>query len=154
MDPLADLKDIHIPPSVDYWHLAMGWYLIVSLCFVGFLVIIWNLYNRWDSVNPTQDVLKRLEHLRKAYEYEEDPVAIAIELSQLLRRVAMMAFPHQGIENLRNEIWLDFLERTGNIQSFTQGVGRALISAPYHSQTKNSVEALFNLATTWVKQVS
>ncbi len=154
MDPLVDLKDIHLPPPVDYWHLSFGWYLMVFGCFVGCLILLRNIYHRRNAVDPKQEVLQRLAHLRKAYEYEEDPIAIAIELSQLLRRVAMIVFPHQGIENLKNENWLAFLDRTGNTLSFSQGVGRALVSAPYQSLSRNKVDALFNLATMWLKQVS
>lgn len=143
MDPLSELKDIYIPPAVDHYQLANGGYLVFSLFIISFLILFWRLYLLKDFIVAQQTALKRIQHLRKAFDIEEDSIAITIEISQFLRRIAIKAFPHHDVVNLNGEAWLAFLDQTANTQEFSQGVGKRL--------DKNKVEKLFDLATYWVK---
>lgn len=48
MDPLADLKDIHLPDPVSMWPLALGWWLLLALALVVVLLLVW-AYRRYQS---------------------------------------------------------------------------------------------------------
>jgi hypothetical protein len=34
-DPLAQLRDIHLPEAVSWWPLAIGWWLVAIVCILG-----------------------------------------------------------------------------------------------------------------------
>lgn len=143
MDALAELKDIYLPPPTDVWSLVIGRHLITSVCVFVLILFIWNFYKRINAVQTRQKNLEQLRHLRKAFEIEEDPTAISIEISQLLRRIATMAYPQLDVISLNGQAWLAFLDQTAKTQQFSQSVGKPL--------TKNKVEELFDLADKWVR---
>lgn len=151
MDPLAQLKDIHLPQPVSDWPMAMGWIVLFSAVFLSLVIYFWLTLKRWRLIKARRYVLNRLGQLKSEYAHEEDAVAIAIELSQLLRRAALSAFPRKDVAGLKSHAWLAFLDQTGNTTAFTQGPGRALQFAPYQSQTTYEVNALFLAVHRWVK---
>jgi len=150
MNPLAQLRDIHVPQAISWWPLAVGWYMLI---FLSLLVIvgltIWS-YNYWRMNRPRREVLEKLGKLKQQYAREEDRVAIAVEISTLLRRATLAMFPRSEVANLQSEAWLQFLDNTGNTKAFTQGAGRILITAPYQSQAKFAADELFAVIDDWI----
>ena len=151
MDPLAQLKDIHLPPPVGNGPWAIGWIFLFSFCLFALIFLVWRIIRRWEFIKARRYLLGRLQQLKIEYDHEEDPVAIAIELSQLLRRAALCVFPRKDVAGLKSDAWLAFLDYTGKTSAFTQGPGRALLSAPYQSNASYDVDKLFNAVNNWIK---
>lgn len=40
MDPLAELKDIHLPDPISWWPLAIGWWLLLAIIIILAAVLI------------------------------------------------------------------------------------------------------------------
>lgn len=151
MNPLAQLRDIHVPKFLGFWPPAIGWYLLVLVILfmaaaVGFM---WRTYKK--RMAPRKEALGKLTKLKHLYAHDADPVAIAIELSMLLRRAALAKYPRLQVANLRDKAWLKFLDKTGHTVEFSSGVGQALITAPYQRQSRYPVDELFKVTEAWIK---
>ena len=46
MNPLEQLKDIHVPPQVSAWPPAYGWWLVALVCILAVAVITFVLMKR------------------------------------------------------------------------------------------------------------
>lgn len=45
-DPLAQLRDIHLPEPIGWWPLAIGWYILIALAlFLASIIAHW-LYKK------------------------------------------------------------------------------------------------------------
>ena len=87
-DPLAQLKDIHLPPPVSWWPPAPGWWLLAALLLAmiaGIVAyVLWRRkYHAWRKA-----ALQELAQLEKAVLPHEQA---AEALSALIRRAAITA---------------------------------------------------------------
>ncbi len=139
MDPLSQLHDIQLPAPIAWWPLAPGWYLLIALL-VALIVLSARFF--WQR---KKRALKR-EALRLLME------ADYASASTLLRRLALYQYPDENIAGLRGESWLAFLDKTGQTKAFTQGVGRALLTAPYQQMFTSIDTALLDLLTDWINR--
>ncbi len=148
-NPLKDLRDIHLPAPISSWPLASGWYVIAVLGGLALMVLGVLLYRYLKKVRPRRAALKQLDKLQQNYQQKQTP-AVVSELSILIRRCALSAFPRHNVAGLEGEAWLAFLNETGQTEVFTQGVGKLLMTAPYQKHTKENLEDLFELTQKWV----
>ena len=103
MNPLADLKDIHIPNSLGWWPPAYGWWL---LTLIVLSLVIWLLIfsiKRYQYNQP-----KRQAHATLAAITQDSP-NWPIELNSLLKRLVQTYQPNLAIQSLFGDKWLDFL---------------------------------------------
>lgn len=73
-----------------------------------------------------------------------DAPALAATLSTFLRRLAMRTTP--AAATLSGEAWLGHLDAQLASAEFSQGVGRALVDAPYRAHAEMDAPALIALA--------
>ena len=69
------------------------------------------------------------------------PNELAAQLSLLVRRTALAAFPREQIAPLSGAAWLAFLDRSSGGTEFSRGPGRWLASAPYAQTGPNRQSA-------------
>jgi hypothetical protein len=76
-----------------------------------------------------------------------------VQLSLLVRRTALAAFPREKIAPLAGEEWLAFLDRSFAGTGFSDGPGRLLASAPYSpmSPGERQLAALVELTDRWIR---
>ena len=161
-----DLRDIHLPPAPSWWPPAPGWWLlaIVVLVAVGFGV--WTLLRQWRERRWRRRVIGELDRIAATHAAQPDSVRLAADVSQLLRRAALLVEP--GAVALHGEEWLAFLDRklldrrfdetsAGKSTSlrFRSDTGRALIDAAYRraedpSGSAVDAVALLGLARRWL----
>ncbi|MDX8412461.1 MAG: DUF4381 domain-containing protein [Mariprofundales bacterium] len=135
-NPLAQLRDIHLPDSVSWWPPAPGWWLL--LCGVALLIAAaWWLMRRHQRGRWQRDALvqlqQELEQLRLDYQHSNDGTATCATLSALMRRVAIARFPASSVAGTHGEAWLKFLDAQALIpQQFSQSEwGEMLLNAPF-----------------------
>ncbi len=150
MDPLLKLKDIHQPAAISWWPLAPGWYVVLGLVLgmIGYLIFL--IYRRQQRHQVAKLALQRLHQLRQAAATTPNHT-IVIELSILLRRVALIQHARQTVAGLQGDAWLAFLDNTANTTNFSEGAGRVLASAPYQKTAQVDYDALFALVEKWIK---
>ena len=138
MNPTAaatlDLRDIHAAAAPPVWPPAPGWWLLAVLL-IALLVIgsLW-LLRRYKVYRLNRQVMHELE------------------LSILLRRIALRRYAREQVASLTGSAWLRFLDATGGNGEFEHGVGQVLEVGPYcpHPQ-ELPAEELLALARRWVK---
>lgn len=148
-DLLKQLRDIHYPPPIPVWPLAMGWYILFGLLIVVAILVAYLWIQQIKKQLLKKIVLKRLDELEEQQHVQQD---VAEELSMLLRRAALAKYPRHVVAGLYGEEWLNFLNKTAMTTEFTEGVGKLLIVSPYRGKAQALPESLFHLIKNWVKK--
>ncbi len=148
-DPLAQLKDIHLPEPLALWIPAIGWWLLA-------LVILITSY--WALQKTLQILINRryrkiaLQELASLHQLKNTTDLLGT-LNHLLKRTAITAFGRQACASLTNEQWLTFLDMTMPLKSdsFTEGSGKILAEGQYQSHCDYDADALLALSISWIK---
>lgn len=145
-DPLANLRDIHLPPAVEAWPPAPGWWLL-SLLIIGTLagIAVWG-YRRhrrcaWqrEALNamPRPDAMSRQD------------IAYYAELNQLLKRAARVRYAEAGTDGMSGASWQQFLaQRAPQLPASDLS---ALARAPFQREADISPGAAHDLARDWLR---
>ncbi len=148
-DLLNQLHDIYQPAAVPFWPPAPGWWIITVLLLS---VIGWGLRHYYRSQVFKRIALQELKQVHENYQRHNNQSQLAMELSNLLRRVALVKYPHRPVSNLIRFAWLQFLDDTGKTQAFTEGPGQVLCTAPYQKSSQLDAEALLEVVKQWIKR--
>ncbi len=135
VDPLSELRDIHLPPPPPLWPPAPGWWL---LCLVAIAAVVFGVRSAlaaWRRGRPRRAAVRAMAELRGRYERGETPDDVTAEVATLLRRAAMNRNPRTQVAGLTGGNWLAFLD--DDAHHFTEGVGKCLATAPYARAESN-----------------
>jgi len=152
-DPLAELRDIPLPPAVSGWPPGPLWWLLLALALVvtGLLLRYWF---RWWRRNAYRRVaLEEVQAIYLQWQSDKDQQRYLHELHALLKRVALQAFPGSAVAALSGDSWLAFLDqqwRRPPNKGFAESVTG---SSHYHPQpSATDIEQLQHLARNWLRQ--
>jgi hypothetical protein len=144
---LSNLRDIVLPPDVPLWPPAPGWWIVAAACAAAAASIA---------------AMAMLRHRRNAYRREAlrtldgidglaEPAA-ARQISAVLKRAALVAYPREEVARLSGAAWLDFLDRTGRTEAFTQGPARALPALTFGGPgDKEAMAAIVEESRRWIR---
>lgn len=106
-DPLAQLRDIHLPEPIGWWLPAYGWWLVAA----AGIACVWWLVRRVRLRRRSVLRFARLElqQLEESFALLADPAQLAVGLAELLRRVALTRYPRHEVAHLHGESWVAFL---------------------------------------------
>ena len=135
-DPLANLRDIHLPGEVSWWPLAPGWWIL-------FVVIIglslWGLY-RWRKQQQRLVLVKEVEtelnSIKQQFAEHNTSRQLVSDYSQLLRRLLVLHKGRQFAANLTGEQWIDCLRDYLPDQPLEQSILDLLVYGKYQKQTQ------------------
>jgi hypothetical protein len=151
MPPIQDLpiRDIHLPEQISWFPPAMGWWLLiifVPILSYFFIALIQRLLQK-TAIKDAKKLLKKLQINENL-----TPLEKVIELSSLLRRVAVSSDSKTNVGGLTGRAWLDYLDQSLKDAPFKNGVGRCLADAPYQKELSPDLDltALFELAKIWL----
>ncbi len=152
MNPLSDLRDIHLPPPPPLWPPAPGWW-VISVVAIALLVFSVRFARMaWRRGRPRRAAIRRIEELRCRHDSGEATDILTAELAILLRRAAMNRHPRAQVAGLTGHDWLSFLDGDDEGHCFTDGVGACLATAPYARGSTVDLGALLTLCETWVRR--
>lgn len=104
---LSNLRDIVVPPAVSFWPPAPGWWIVGGACVIAAGVAIAAAVRHRRRNAYRRAALRELEH------------ADAPDISAILKRAALVAFPREQVAALSGPAWLAFLDRTGGTRFAT-----------------------------------
>ncbi len=95
-DVLSQLRDIHLPPPPSWWPPAPGWYFVGFTSLVLFVLICWRMYQKHCLLRRKKIALLALHKLEIEHQNPEAALLTLIELSKLLRRIALTVWPEKS----------------------------------------------------------
>ena len=125
------LRDLHLPSAIGWWPLAPGWWVLIAISFAGVLYLLYRAWLAFRRNRPRRVALKQLSGVRWHYAYGAEPVRLATEVSELLRRTMLAYAPRGEIAGLTGAHWLRWLDRGLDEPLFSDGAGKLLESLPY-----------------------
>ena len=148
--PLAALRDIHVPDAPGFWPPPPGW--IAAACLltaVGIMAAIVAV-RRWHAGRFRRDALAILRSLRARHGAGAPDTEIAMELSMLMRRVALARCPREEIAGLTGDRWLARLEST--LPGIGVSARAALLDAPYARRCDFDVARALAACEHWIRR--
>ncbi len=152
-DPLQlPLRDIHLPQAPGWWPPAPGWWIVLGLLLSIAAIVYWWYQRRQRILRSAVNLAKvQLDLLESDYAQHKDARQFIADLSILLRRLSISAFPRTQTASLTGEDWLKFLDGPLQNAPFSSGPGRILIEAPYRPEVNvNEISPLLELCRQWI----
>ena len=160
-DPLAELRDIHLPSAVFWWPPAIGWWIVLLILILLIAAGFWWKKRRealnsrpviYSSIEVIDAALAELSELDNAIKTGGNAKAMTADLSRLLRRSAMrLSVNPSDVAGLTGEAWLLWLDEQWSKDEFCHGVGRQLIHAQYQPESDINIEAVCKLCHSWLE---
>ena len=91
-DPLAELRDIHLPATVDVWPPAPGWWLLAVIVLALCIFSLFKLWQWWRHNRYRREAVKQLNQILHAYEVDGDGARYLENYGTLLKRVISTFF--------------------------------------------------------------
>lgn len=143
-DPLAALRDIHLPQRIDWWPLAPGWYVVILIVILTTAIIGFFAYKKYQRYKKRKHIEALLQTILTRYRASPDSCDVIAELAVYLKRLVMTYYP-QHCATLTGNTWLRFLDKISESNAYTEGVGKLLLTAPYQKQAPDNSGALIRL---------
>ena len=148
--PLASLRDIHVPDAPEFWPPAPGWVAAACLVIAAGVAAAVIAARRWRAGRFRREALASLRSLRARHRAGASDSEIAMELSTLIRRVALARRPRQEVAGLTGERWMAWLE--SNLPGIWVSARTALLYAPYARQCRFDVARVLTACEHWIRR--
>jgi Domain of unknown function (DUF4381) len=139
--PLDSLRDFYQPPPPSWRPQTIGWYVVFTIAALLLLWLVIHLVRRWRADRYRREALRELEHVEST------------QLSALLKRTALSAWPREEVASLSGASWLKFLDGTMHKPLFDNAPENCIEELALSRTTLSNEEeaALRNAAHTWIK---
>ena len=148
-DPLAQLRDIHLPEPISWWPPAPGWWIVLLVALASIILSILCVRNWWLCNRYRRTAIRELSNLKNN---PQDNQQTLREISTLLRRVALQTYGRKNVAPLSGDQWLTFLDRTGKTDQFSQGPAKVLGCALYQSSVEADTKQVIQIIHKWIKE--
>ena len=107
-DPLAQLRDIHLPEPVSIWPLAPGWWILLTLLLAAALgaFLWWRNYRRKTAYRRLA-----IEELEQAFQgrQKSSEENFVMQCQNILKRAALHSYPAEPIAAMNGKTWSQWL---------------------------------------------
>lgn len=156
-DPLAQLRDIHLPDPVGIWPPAPGWWIVMLIIVTITLFSVHRFYRHYQRQAFRREAIQRWQALKPLSQRDETAQYLQA-LNLLLKQTALSCHSQEQVAHLNGQDWLHFLDNSlgnakSNTQAFSQGIGQCLADGPYRQHTTMiELTALHQLAGQWIRR--
>ncbi len=143
MDPLAQLKDIHLPEPIHNYPLAYGWWVMLLLIMVISIWLIRKFLAHKKLTKAKKHAIKQLTNLDLSSD----------EMITLLKWSALQYFPRQQVANLHGEALQAFFAQCLPIKQrdeFTTLIAPSLANQYQAQPNLDELPALKKAAILWL----
>ena len=135
---LDNLRDIIEPPTVGWWPLASGWWVIFfMLTFVASMLAVRSWW-QW-----------RANAYRRAALRELQSATGVAAIAEVLKRTALCVWPRNQVASLSGQAWCSWLGESAEIE-VPESVVRALAHDAF-SDSAGDTHQLAEFAVNWIK---
>lgn len=146
-DPLAGLRDIHLPEDVSTLPLAPGWWVLAALLIAGVLLAWLASRRRQARQRYRREGAALLNQLPADLSAADQLQGI----NQLLKRVALAAYPHSAVAGYHGRQWLAFLQQAAPAVPQPAELAEILTAGVYAPAPEAAnVTVLQNYAREWI----
>ena len=151
-DPLAQLRDIHLPATSGWWPPAPGWWAVSALALITLAALAWlwrnhHKHNLWKRQARTE----LAELARQAEQARHEPRWFS-ELNSLLKRVARRTHTSRHPESMTGRQWIDFLlETLPKDRIAARDTAEALVAAAWQPKPDLEPRDALAFASLWLE---
>lgn len=150
-DPLAQLRDIHLPTAVSWWPPAPGWWIVLLLITVAIATAAYMGWRRWQAQAYRRAARAELQAAVSAWRETADDQELLLQVNRLLKRTALAAFPGAGAEPLSTQAWAMFLDQRWPAGHSSRFADTEVLSLIYLENTESQqLEQLIELSQQWI----
>ncbi|WP_257264422.1 DUF4381 domain-containing protein [Endozoicomonas sp. ONNA2] len=117
-NPLDQLRPNHLPDPVGLWPPAIGWWVLAFIGIALVTLVTFYFWRRWQKNRYRSEALLQARRIHADYQLHQSLHRLANESNELLKRVALHAFPTGEVAGLSGACWSQFLADTGDIPEF------------------------------------
>jgi hypothetical protein len=164
IETLKEMKDIHMPTTeISIWPLAPGWWIVIVAVSL-FLYFAIRYYIKFTESMEVK-AKKELEKIETKFAEHQDIKKLSIDISALLKRVAIVKFGYNDIAPLHGKAWLDFLRMHFAETELDQSFSKIIAEAPYapdeydfskifdtKKEKQEHVDSVFKTTQKWIEQ--
>lgn len=147
IEALAGLRDIHLPDPVGLWPPAPGWWLALALL-LAVAVVVWLVARRR---NTRRAALRELAGAARDFERSANHVVLAVNVSALLRRVALRSYDPRYVASLHGCRWVEFLDSTGMPSFVGAAIEHSLYAGADSDVEAASARRWIDAARHWIR---
>lgn len=122
---LRSLADIVTPPPVSWMPQTWGWVLLAVLAWSLIMLLAWRWLKRWRKNRYRREALRLLRNL--------DRDQLCDGVPELLKRVALAAWPREHVAHLSGKEWVEFLAAAAPGNKVGQQLAALLAEDEYKS---------------------
>lgn len=151
LDLLQQLRDIHVLSSPSWWPLAPGYWILAGLVIATALWLI--IHYRRSGVRRAAQ--REFSELVSAYEQHDNALALATDVSVLLRRTAMTLEARDSVAAITGDQWIEQLEEIAHSDDYTfsSPVRKVLTKEIYKKNGDIPVDQLLKECRSWIKAI-
>ena len=148
-DPLAQLRDIHLPEAVSWWPLAPGWWVLGALLVAGLAYTGHFLWQRHHAFTYRRQALQKIKQLPSNSQHQR-----ITDLFVLLKRGAVRKFSFREFCCTFQAEFIAFLNQTTPKAGFDQlpTDWQRLFYAKDSEVSVELVDQLVASGTQWIKR--
>lgn len=135
---LQNLRDIVEPPAVSSWPWAPGWWIVVAVSVTGLAVLGYKALVAWRANAYRREALRELQ-----------VATTASDVSTILKRTALSAWPRSQVASLTGTAWCEWLQNTGPAD-LSASVREQLTNGLYREDRAN-IQSLSTFAAMWIR---
>jgi hypothetical protein len=153
---LQNLHDIVVPEAVPWWPPAPGWYVAGAVLVILLLWLGFRWVRRYRANRYRRAALAELSRIEREAQSSQDPWGALAKVSELLKRVALAAFPRQSVAELSGDVWWSFLGEVGDAGIFTQETQRLMECALFarvedRQPSEADVDEVIRAVRRWIR---
>lgn len=153
MNPLSELRPLHLPEPISWWPPAIGWW-IAGILIVG-LVILSIFLTIQHIKNNRYRKIALIELNALALTDTEDNTAYYQQINRLLKRIALQLWDREEIASLHSKAWFEFLNKQCKSPTFSEQTIDLLYRASYAKNAafdQHANDQLFIETMNWIKK--
>lgn len=154
---MANLREIELPEPVAMTPQTPGWLVLAGLALLCAIWLLRRGYRRWARNAYRRQALIELGRLEAGWSAPEHCSRGPGELSALVKRTALSAYPRAEVASLAGDAWLGFLDGSIGSTEFTRGQGRTLAHLAYAPSaeatlSRDEVSGLLRIVRRWIRK--